>query len=47
LAYRLGLRIAEMPIEFTERGHGRSKMTTPVKLASVRDILALRWRHRG
>jgi len=46
LAYRLGLRIAEMPIEFTERGHGRSKMTTPVKLASVRDILALRWRHR-
>jgi dolichol-phosphate mannosyltransferase len=47
LAHRLGLRIEEVPIEFTERGQGRSKMTTGVKLASVRDILALRWRHGG
>lgn len=47
LAHRLGLRIDEVPIEFTERGQGRSKMTAGVKLAAVRDILALRWRHGG
>lgn len=46
LAHRNGLRLAEVPIHFAERGQGRSKMTLGVKLAAVRDILALRWRHR-
>jgi dolichol-phosphate mannosyltransferase len=44
LAHRLGLRIVEVPIHFADRGHGRSKMTLPVKLAAMRDILSLRWR---
>lgn len=44
LAHRLGLRIAEVPIRFAERGRGASKMTTAVKLAAIRDIVALRWR---
>lgn len=46
LAHRLGMRIVEVPIHFSERGRGRSKMTLPVKLAAIRDIFALRWRHR-
>ncbi len=46
LAHRVGMRIVEVPIHFSERGRGRSKMTLPVKLAAIRDIFALRWRHR-
>lgn len=44
LAHQLGYRIAEVPIYFRERESGRSKMTLLVKLAAIRDILALRRR---
>jgi dolichol-phosphate mannosyltransferase len=47
LASRLGLRIREVPIHFQERAEGASKMTPRVQLRAVREILAIRWRHRG
>jgi dolichol-phosphate mannosyltransferase len=45
LAYCLGYRIREVPIYFRERRVGRSKMSLAVKLATVREILAIRRQH--
>lgn len=47
LATSLGLRVAEVPIHFRERKHGRSKMTWNVKLRAIYEILAIRLRHRS
>jgi dolichol-phosphate mannosyltransferase len=42
VAHRLGYRLREVPIHFRERESGRSKMSLGVKLATVREILAIR-----
>jgi dolichol-phosphate mannosyltransferase len=41
---RLGLRISEMPICFTDRRAGRSKMTLRVKMEAAAGLAAV-WRH--
>lgn len=45
LAHRHGCRIKEVPIHFREREFGRSKMSFVVKLAAVREILAIHRQH--
>ena len=46
LAHRLGFRIKEVPIYFRERESGRSKMSVPVALVAVREILSIRRKTR-
>jgi dolichol-phosphate mannosyltransferase len=46
LAHRLHCRIKEVPIYFRERDSGRSKMSPPVALAAVGEILSISRRRR-
>jgi dolichol-phosphate mannosyltransferase len=46
LAHRTGCRIREVPIYFRERDAGQSKMSLAVALGTVREIVAVRRRHR-
>jgi dolichol-phosphate mannosyltransferase len=45
LTHNIGCHIREVPIFFRERQSGRSKMSLPVKLNAIRDILSVRFRH--
>ncbi len=47
LARRGGCRIVEIPIHFTDRAAGRSKMDLQVKVESALQPWRLRWRYRG
>ena len=47
LAHRVGCRIKEVPIYFRERESGQSKMTIPVAMGAVREILSIRRQHGG
>jgi len=42
-AQRLGLRIAEVPITFTERRHGHSKMSSAIIGEQLRLLGRLAW----
>lgn len=42
-AVRLGLRVAEVPITFTDRTQGTSKMTGSIVTEAVTRVLAWRW----
>jgi dolichol-phosphate mannosyltransferase len=42
LAHRFDSRIREVPIYFRERASGQSKMSVPVALVAVREILSIR-----
>lgn len=44
-AWRLGLRIAELPITFTERREGSSKMSGGIFQEALWGVLKLRFRH--
>jgi dolichol-phosphate mannosyltransferase len=46
LAGRRGLKIVEVPIQFGDRQHGESKMSTRVKIESAAMPFRLRARHR-
>lgn len=46
LCERLGLRIREVPIRFSDRRIGRSKMTLRTKLEAAFGLVRLRRRHR-
>jgi dolichol-phosphate mannosyltransferase len=43
-ASRMGLRIDEVPITFTDRAHGTSKMSTAIVGEAVLRVLVWRWR---
>lgn len=47
LARRQGCRIVEIPIQFTDRAAGRSKMSFQIKVESAVRPWRLRWQHRG
>jgi dolichol-phosphate mannosyltransferase len=47
LARRQGCRIVEIPIQFTDRAAGRSKMDFQIKVESAVRPWRLRWRYRG
>ena len=44
-AYKAGLRIAELPITFTERVHGESKMSSAIVMEAIMRVTA--WGLRG
>lgn len=46
IAYKLGYRIAEIPIFFPDREIGDSKMSTSVALEAALRVWDLRWRYR-
>lgn len=46
VAYRLGYRIAEVPIFFPDRAHGESKMSPRVAGEAAVRVWQIRWRHR-
>ena len=46
IAHRLGFRIAEIPIHFPERVHGRSKMSLSIALEAALRLWQIRFRHR-
>jgi dolichol-phosphate mannosyltransferase len=47
LAHRRGCRIEEIPIHFTDRAVGQSKMDFRIKVESALRPWRLRWQHRG
>ena len=42
-AARLGLRLTEVPITFTDRTHGTSKMSSAIVSEALRRVLWWRW----
>lgn len=46
LAYCLGYRIAEVPIYFTERRWGKSKMSLQIQLEAALRVWQVRWQYR-
>ncbi|MCX7934645.1 MAG: polyprenol monophosphomannose synthase [Planctomycetota bacterium] len=46
LAWRLGGRLREVPIVFTDRRGGKSKMSLRIALEAMLVVPALRWRYR-
>jgi len=46
LAVRIGCRVVEVPIHFTDRVAGTSKMSFGIKLESALRPWSLRWRYR-
>ncbi|HZM00582.1 MAG TPA: polyprenol monophosphomannose synthase [Planctomycetota bacterium] len=47
VAWRLGYRIREVPIEFPDRAAGDSKMNFAIQLEAARRVFEVRRRHRG
>ncbi len=47
VAQRLGYVVREVPIEFTDRTAGESKMSLPIQLEAARRVWDVRRRHRG
>lgn len=47
VAHRLGYSIAEIPIHFPDRQHGRSKMSPRVAGEAALRVWQILWRHRG
>lgn len=45
VAYKLGYRIAEIPIYFPDREHGTSKMSSGIALEAARRVWDIRHRH--
>ncbi len=46
-ASREGLSVVEVPITFTERARGKSKMSSAIVLEAIIRVLGWRWRDRG
>lgn len=46
LAHRLGYRIAEVPIYFTDRRWGKSKMSFGIQVEAALRVWQLRWQYR-
>jgi dolichol-phosphate mannosyltransferase len=47
IAYKLGYRIAEIPIHFPDRQLGKSKMDSSVAIEAALRVWDLRWRYRS
>jgi dolichol-phosphate mannosyltransferase len=47
VAYRLGFRVAEIPIYFPDRKRGQSKMDFRITLEAALRVWQLLYRHRG
>jgi dolichol-phosphate mannosyltransferase len=47
VAWKLGYRIREVPIEFPDRAAGDSKMNFAIQLEAARRVFEVRRRHRG
>ena len=46
LAYRLGLKMTEIPIYFADRRFGKSKMSFPIQIEAALGVWRLKWRYR-
>jgi dolichol-phosphate mannosyltransferase len=46
LAHRFGQRIKEVPIYFSDRARGESKMSRRIVMEAALQVPQLRWRHR-
>jgi dolichol-phosphate mannosyltransferase len=44
IAWKMGFKIVEVPIIFTERKHGSSKMSSGIVKEAVLGVISLKWR---